>query len=320
MKKHSIKDKTILFISALLSIFILFLLGCSIEVPIDEEKGNNTQVIAEKKPTEVLQEASDPVIKLHFIDVGQADSILVQQGSSTMLIDAGNNDDSDLVVNYLRKNGVKKIDYLVGTHPHEDHIGGIDKVIEEFDIGKIYMPKATSNTKTYEDVLKAIKAKKLKISSPTPGTKFNIGDAECTIFAPNGKEYEDLNEYSVVIKVVYKESSFMLTGDAEGTSEKEMIAKGFDLSADVLKLGHHGSGSSSTKAFLDKVNPKYAIVSAGKDNDYGHPHRATMDKMKSRGIKIYRTDERGTIVCTSDGMTIKFNVKPGSYLYGKSKK
>lgn len=318
MKKRSIKDKAILFIVVLLSLFTIFISGCSIEVPIDEKE--NTPTVENKNATEDSKETSASGIKIHFIDVGQADSILVQQGSSTMLIDAGNNDDSELVVNYLRKNGVKKIDYLVGTHPHEDHIGGLDKVIEEFDIGKIYMPRATSNTRTYEDVLKAIKAKKLKTSSPTPGTKFNIGDAECTIFAPNGKEYEDLNEYSVVIKVVYKENSFMLTGDAEGTSEKEMIAKGFNLSADVLKLGHHGSGSSSTKAFLDKVNPKYAIVSAGKDNDYGHPHKATMDKMKSRGIKIYRTDESGTIVCTSDGKTIKFSVKSGSYSYGKSKK
>lgn len=315
LRKYNIRKKAVIFISILFSVLILSLSGCSVQTPSD--KGNGVQNTEYGNTAEDTEKSSTAGIRIHFIDVGQADSILVQQGSSTMLVDAGNNDDSDLVVNYLKENGVKRIDYLIGTHPHEDHIGGLDKVIDEFDIGKIYMPKVTSNTKTYEDVLKAIKSKNLKISSPTPGFEFKIGDASCTILAPNSKEYDNLNEYSIVTKVVYKDTSFMLTGDAGSISEKEMIGKGYDLSADVLKLGHHGSSSSTTKTFLDKVNPKYAVVSAGKDNDYGHPHKTTMDKLKSRGIKLYRTDESGTIICTSDGKTIKFNADPGSYSYGK---
>lgn len=297
--------KNISLIVAALVILIYFILNGTIEIPVSNIGDSNPKAVG---------------LKVHFIDVGQADSILIQQEDFNMLVDAGNNNDSQLVLDYLKENGVKKLDYVVGTHPHEDHIGGLDKVIEEFDIEKVYMPKVTTNTKTFEDVLNAVKKKGLKITSPTPGSEFKLGDAVCTIFGPNGKEYEDLNDYSIVIKVTYKDTSFLLTGDAEGICEKEMLSKGFDISADVLKLGHHGSGSSTTKAFLDKVNPKYAIVSAEKGNDYGHPHKSTMDKLKSKEIAVYRTDESGTIVCTSDGKSLKFNVKPGSYSYGVSKK
>lgn len=297
--------KNISLIVAALVILIYFILNGTIEIPVSNIGDSNPKAVG---------------LKVHFIDVGQADSILIQQEDFNMLVDAGNNNDSQLVLDYLKENGVKKLDYVVGTHPHEDHIGGLDKVIEEFDIEKVYMPKVTTNTKTFEDVLNVIKKKGLKITSPTPGSEFKLGDAVCTVFGPNGKEYEDLNDYSIVIKVTYKDTSFLLTGDAEGICEKEMLSKGFDLSADVLKLGHHGSGSSTTKAFLDKVNPKYAIVSAEKGNDYGHPHKSTMDKLKSREIAVYRTDESGTIVCTSDGKGLKFNVKPGSYSYGVPKK
>lgn len=306
--KKSMK-KNISFIAAVLVILIYFIFNGTIEIPVNQDT----------KP-KVEDNFSDAGFKMHFIDVGQADSILIQQGDFNILVDGGNNDDSQLVIDYLKKNKVKKLDYVVGTHPHEDHIGGLDKVIEEFQIGKVYMPKVTANTKTFEDVLNAVKKKGLKITSPTPGSEFKLGDANCMILGPNGKEYEDLNDYSIVIKVTYKQTSFLLTGDAEGICEKEMLSKGFDISADLLKLGHHGSGSSTTKAFLDKVNPKYAIVSAAKGNDYGHPHKSTMDKLKSREIIVYRTDESGTIVCTSDGKNLKFNVKPGSYSYGNTKK
>lgn len=297
--------KNISLIAAALVILLYFIFNGEIEIPINNIGDNNPKAVG---------------LKVHFIDVGQADSILIQQGDSNMLVDAGNNNDSQLVLDYLKENGVKKLDYAVGTHPHEDHIGGLDKVIEEFQIGKVYMPKVTTNTKTFKDVLNAVKEKGLKITSPTPGSEFKLGDAKCIVFGPNGKEYEDLNDYSIVIKVIYKGTSFLFTGDAEGISEKEMLSKGFDVSVDVLKLGHHGSSSSTTKAFLDKVNPKYAIVSAGKGNDYGHPHKSTMDKLKSRDIAVYRTDECGTIVCTSDGKNLKFNVKPGSYTNGVPKK
>jgi len=255
-------------------------------------------------------------LKVHFINVGQADSILIQQGSKFMLIDAGNNGDGKLVENYLLKQGVKSLDYVIGTHPHEDHIGGLDYIINDFNIGKIYLPKVTSTTKAFGDVIVAIKNKGLKVAEPKPGETFNLGSAKCTILAPNSSKYKDSNNYSVVVKLEFGSNSFLLTGDAEDISESEILAKGFNVKADLLKVGHHGSSSSTTEEYLAKVNPKYAVISCEIGNVYGHPHKETMDKLKNKNILVYRTDELGTIVATSNGKTISFNTKPGSYKAG----
>lgn len=253
-------------------------------------------------------------IEVHFIDVGQADSILIKTFSGeSMLIDAGNNADSNLVTNYIKNQGISKLDIVVGTHPHEDHIGGLDAVINNFDIGKAYMPKTSTTTQTYEDVLNAISNKGLKISSPVSVSTFSLGEANFTILAPNSSNYDDLNNSSIVLKMEYGNNAFLFTGDAEDISEKEIINKGYNLSADVLKIGHHGSESSTTESFLNKVNPKYAVIMVGEDNSYGHPHKVTMDKLKSKNIAVYRTDENETIIATSDGSNITFSTEPGSY-------
>lgn len=276
----------------------------------------------EKLPIEALEKDIDKIklseLKVHYLNVGQADSILIQNGNASMLIDAGNNDDADVVVNYLKQQGIKKLEYIIGTHPHEDHIGGLDVVVNTFDIGKIYMPKITHTTKTFKDVVASIKNKGLKITTPVPASTFDLCDAKCTIVAPNSSSYEDINNYSIVLKVQYGDTSYLFTGDAEDVSEGEMLQKGFDISSNVLKVGHHGSHSSSTDAFLNKVNPKYAVICVGKDNDYGHPHQETMDKLKSRGIKVYRTDQCGTLISTSDGKNITFSTNPGDYSYNNA--
>lgn len=259
-------------------------------------------------------------IKVHYIDVGQADSILIQQGDHNMLIDAGNNADSNLVLNYLKNQGVKKLDYVIGTHPHEDHIGGLDVVVKNFNTDKIFLPKVTSNTVTFKDLAAAIKNKGLKITTPEVGTSYNLGEATWTILAPNATSYDEINNYSIVIRLQYGNNSFMFTGDAESISENEILQKQLNLKADVLKIGHHGSSSSTSNSFLNKVNPKYAIISVGKNNDYGHPHKPTMERLKSKGITVYRTDECGNIIATSDGTNITFNTKPGSYSYNSSSK
>ena len=280
-------------IKKLISIFIIFVFSC--------------MMISCSKSSPA---SMDGELKVHFMDVGQADSILIQHGGENMLIDAGNNDDEDTLKNYLGNLGITEFKYVVGTHPHEDHIGSLDYIVNSFKIGKVYFPNTTATTKTFQNLVKAMKNKGMQFTSPKVGETFYLGDAECTILAPNGSEYKDINNYSIVIKVKFGNKSFLFTGDAEDVSEKEMIDKGLDLKADVLKVGHHGSSSSSTDAFLDAVKPQYAVISVGKNNDYGHPHKETMAKLKDRGIEVYRTDESGTIVASCDGNNITFSSKP----------
>jgi len=252
-------------------------------------------------------------MKIHYIDVGQADSILIQQGSSAMLIDGGNNADGPTVKNYIEKQGITTLNYVIGTHAHEDHIGGLDYIINAFKIGKVYFPKTTSTTKTFEDFVNSVKSKNIKLTVPQVGETFNLGDAVCNILAPNSSSYEDDNDYSIVVKVKFGSTTFMFDGDAEAVSEMEMVKKGFDLKADVLKVGHHGSNSSTCANFLSAVNPKYAVISVGADNNYGHPSQSTMDRLKASNIQVYRTDENGTIIATSNGQDITFSTQPGSY-------
>ncbi|NLC69286.1 MAG: MBL fold metallo-hydrolase [Clostridiaceae bacterium] len=246
---------------------------------------------------------------IHFIDVGQADSILINTGSAAMLIDAGNNADAELVVNYIKEQGIKEFEYIIATHPHEDHIGGLDAVINTFDVKKIIMPKAQSSTRTFEDLLIAISNKGLKITSPAVGTRYSLGEAEFTILAPNSQSYGDTNDYSVVIKILFDKTTFLLTGDAGVVSEREMLSKGFDLKSDLLKVAHHGSRYSNSAEFLKAVSPTNAIISVGKDNPYGHPAPETIERLVKAGVQVYRTDESGTIVVTSDGETIKIDKK-----------
>ncbi len=305
MKRFS-NFKNIIGVLLVIILGSLFIVGCS------SEAGNDNQ-------NEAVNSVAE--LKVHFIDVGQADSILIEGSEKIMLIDAGNNADSELVKEYLNAQNIEKIDYLVGTHPHEDHIGGLDYVINNFNIGKIYMPKITATTKTFRDVVAAAKNKGLNFTTPKVSEVIDLGDAKCTILAPISETYEDTNNYSIVIRLEHGNNSFLFTGDAEEVVEKEMINSGVNLQSTVLKIGHHGSNSSTSKEFLEKVNPKYGVITVGVDNDYGHPRQDVMDKLKEKNVEVYRTDENGTVIATSDGSIIKFNTSPGSYnglIKGKS--
>ncbi len=254
--------------------------------------------------------AETSFLKVHFIDVDQGDAILIDANGHYMLIDAGQNDKGATVVKYLNKLGIKKLDYVIATHPHNDHIGGIDTVIDAFPINNLIMPAVTIDSETYQDVLNAIEAKKVKTTKAKVGNKYNLGDASFIIISPNGTGYDSLNDYSVGIKLTYGANSFLLAGDIQETSEKEMLENGIDLSADVLKLSHHGSSTSNKNSFLDKVDPEYAVISVGTGNKYEHPHSETMQAMKDRAVNVYRTDEQGTIIFTSDGSAITVNAEP----------
>lgn len=246
-----------------------------------------------------------------FIDVGQADCILVKSGKDFMLIDAGNNDDSAAVVSYLKNAGVSRLDYAIGTHPHEDHIGGLDAVINNFDIGTLIMPNVTNTTKTFEDVLDAAAAKNLSITLPEVGKTCALGSAEFTIIAPCAEYGTDYNDWSVGIKLVNGGDSFVMCGDAEAKAEADIAARFGDfLDADVLKAGHHGSRTSTSDAFLAAVSPTYAVISCGVGNDYGHPHAETLAKLQSAGVKLFRTDLQGTIIATSSGSGITWSLEP----------
>ncbi|WP_160677919.1 ComEC/Rec2 family competence protein [Clostridium sp. C8-1-8] len=269
----------------------LTLLGCSNSATTNNRSSNNT--------------ASKFVA--NYIDVGQGDSILIQTNDKTMLIDAGPKENEDKLLTYLKKLNIKKLDYVVTTHPHEDHIGGMTSVIKDYSIGKFYAPKATTTTKTFQNMILALKDKNLKINilKPGMGSDINLGDnTKVEVFSPNSEKYEDLNNYSPIIKISYGKNSFLFTGDAEKLEEKEVLQKNYDLKADVLKVGHHGSSSSTGKDFLSKVAPSIAVISCGKGNDYGHPHKETLKTLEQLKVKVYRTDLSGTIVITSDGNNI----------------
>lgn len=250
----------------------------------------------------------NPGMLVHYIDVGEADSEFIQlPDGKTMLIDAGEAENGTQIVEYIRNCGVERVDYVVGTHPHADHIGGIEAVIESFDIGEIYMPKVTHTSDVFEDLLIAVKNKNMQINTAKAGVGiFKDDEYSIEILAPDKDKYSNLNNYSAVIKITFDDVSFLFTGDAENEVLKTLTS---GVTADVLKVSHHGSDTADSKEFLQSVNPKYAVISVGKGNMYGHPDESVLNNLKKIGAKVYRTDENGTIVAKTDGKSIVFETE-----------
>lgn len=275
----------------------------------------NVDTHDEQQPASVSTSDEYGELIVHVLDVGQADSILVQwPGGHNMLIDGGNKDDGRAIVKYLEQAGVKQLDYLIATHPHEDHIGGLPYIIGKISIKRVYMPKVTANTKIYEDLLKAIKDKGLTINTARAGVALPLDGVgiSAEFLGPIGDKYDDLNQYSAVLKLQYGQNSFLFMGDAGLVAEQQMLDAGEDLKADVIKIGHHGSSDATSDALLDAVQPRAAVISVGRNNDYGHPDKTTLDKLQQRGITIYRTDEDGIVTFISDGKDIKVGTSRGS--------
>lgn len=249
---------------------------------------------------------------IYYLDVGQGDSQLIRlPDGENILIDAGTRSTAKALVSYLKDLGVGKLDILIATHPHEDHIGGMPEVIQNFEIGKIYVPKVADSqiptTKIYENFLDAVEDKGLKLTAAKGGDVIlDGGAARLEFFAPNSEKYDGLNSYSIVTKLTYGQKSFLFTGDAEKDSENEMVELGYDLKSDVLKCGHHGSDTSTSDVFLNAVAPVYAVISCGVDNDYGHPHEETLERLEMAGATVYRTDQLDTILARCDGEGITF--------------
>ena len=254
------------------------------------------------------EESAEDLLEIHYIDVGQGDAILIKgPGGENILIDAGTNSNTENLISYIQKQEVKSFTAVIGTHPHEDHIGGLDKVIDRFDVQSVYMPRVTHTTKTFEDVLDSIDRKGLRIKSAASGVKIPITFGDAMFLAPVSETYKDLNNYSGVLRLEYGDHVYIFTGDAEELSEKEMLSTHSPalLRAQVLKVGHHGSVSSTSSDFLNTIQPIYGIISMGKDNSYGHPHKEILESLENSGVNVLRTDLDGTIVLKSNGKEIE---------------
>lgn len=266
------------------------------------EQSIKNENVDKKESTQIVNNSEED-LKVHFIDVGQGDSIFIElPNDEVMLIDAGESSEEEKVYNYITDLGYNNIDYVVGTHPHTDHIGGLEYIINNISVENIYMPKAVSTSKTYESLLNTISNKNLKVKVAKANVSIISSDnLSVNIIAPNSESYSNLNNYSAVIKIDYYNNSFLFMGDAEVLSEEEITS---DVGADVIKVGHHGSDSSSSLEFLNKVKPKYAVISVGTNNQYNHPYDSILSRYESIGAQVYRTDLHGTIVATSDGTNI----------------
>lgn len=283
---------------SLIIAIILSMTGCNISA----ETATKTEPVTEQAQTF----ATDDMLRVDYIDVGQGDSILITTPDGVnMLIDAGEGEGkSGAVTSYLTQRGIDEIDTVIATHPHSDHINAMDEVLDSTEVEHFYMPDVSHTTKDFENMLDALEDVE-DIKAVKAGDTFSLGQqVSCRVLAPCSESYEDLNDYSVVIKLTYGETDFIFMGDAEALSEEEILAAGEDVSADVLKCGHHGSSSSSSPDFVEAVDPQYAVISCGVDNSYGHPDSETLSVLDSFGITVLRTDKQGTITIESDGNNI----------------
>lgn len=299
MKKLKCKRK---IMSLLLCVMVALGIsgGSSETAPLGNERNYGT-----KQNTE----ADLAPMTVHYLDVGQGDCTLIVCGDSAMLIDAGGEAMGTAVQLYLKKQGISRLDYVIVTHFDEDHIGGLDVILTKFDCGTIIMPEYEKETAAFRNLLEAMKYRNYKNTFPEVGKTYHFGDGEFTILSPD-RRHEDSNNNSVSLIIRHGEKRFLFTGDAEETGEQLMLENGLDLSCDVYQAGHHGSAFSSTSEFLDAAKPAWAVISCGEGNSYGHPRAKTLNAFRSRGIKVFRTDEQGTLVASSDGEKISWNCSP----------
>lgn len=286
--------------------------GTTIETTIETTEN------AEKPPITEISNPSGELI-LTMIDVGQADSFLLVQNGKTLLVDCGTRSTGRDVVSYLKEQKIEKLDYVIGTHPHDDHMGGMYDVITNFDVGKIIMPEVEAGkvtTNWYVKLMGEIKQGGYELEYAKLGTVYSLGDASFKIIGPIEVDEGNLNNYSVVLKVTFGEMDIIMTGDAETKVEKAIIDSGETLGAEILKVGHHGSDTSTSDDFLDAVSPLYALISCKVGNKYEHPIKSTMEKLEKKEIEVYRTDENGTVVATITSNDVKFSTEPGDYLSG----
>jgi len=249
--------------------------------------------------------AVDGEIRVHFIDVGQADAILIQSGDNAVLIDSGARNGERIILPYLESIGVSTLDVLVGTHPHADHIGGGANIVDAIDVREVWMPNVTHTTRTFERLIDAIEANDVTVHLASAGDILTAGAIQMTVVHPSRTGYSSLNDYSLVFHMQFGETGFIFTGDGEGPTDFEILQNGWDVRSNVMLAGHHGSRTSSSEALIDAINPDIAVISVGDGNKYGHPHQVVLDRFAERNIEVLRTDLEGTIVLVTDGATVR---------------
>lgn len=287
--------RVILFVMAIT--MALSLVSCDAAEVFDEMFGPSER--EEEKESSVSDNA-----EFHFIDVGQADAILIRVPEGDILIDAGTNDSEEALRAYLDELDVDTIEYAVFTHPHADHIGGADMIMKTYDVKNVIMPDATATSKVFTRMLDAIEASDAKVIEATPDKTYSVGDLTLTVLGPQGSGYTDVNNYSVAVRVDWGNTSALFTGDAEDVSEEEMLdayGRSGELDVDLFKVAHHGAKNSNTKEFLREVSPVYAVISVGEGNTYGHPTRQALERLEDMDVTYWRTDLEGSVVIVSDG-------------------
>lgn len=247
---------------------------------------------------------------VHFIDVGQGLSVLIQSDGHFMLYDGGDRTASSLVVSYLEDQGVETLDYVIASHYDADHLNGVVGALNVYQADEVLAPDYETDTKVFQSFQSVVKEKGIPLVHPNPGDTYSLGNASFTVLAPQDREYKNANDYSVAIRLEAGDVSFLITGDAEVESEAEMAASGLPLESTVYVAGHHGSASSGSWDFLQKAVPEYAVISCGAGNSYGHPHAETMEKFESMGIEVFRTDKQGTIIASTDGHSLTWSAEP----------
>lgn len=289
------------FMSTML--LILSITACNTQIEVTPTLIPTSEPTATSRVTETPESS---MLEVHYIDVGQADAALAICGDDVMLIDGGNVADSDLIIAYLKKLNIQAIDYIICTHAHEDHVGGLSAPLSVMPVGAVYAPVTESDSKAYQIFKQKVHQQNSEIIHPTPAETIPLGNARVQFIAPITEDAGNLNNTSIVLKVTHGKTSFLFTGDAETDEENDIINAGYDLSADVLKVGHHGSDGSTGYVWLREIMPKYAIISVGKDNSYGHPTETVLSRLRDADVKLYRTDLQGDIVVVSDGENITF--------------
>ena len=315
------------FLALFLVIQFVLLAFCSCDFLSETQLGNSVDTQTETfqregntdRNDDTTQQSDDDIelpsnssFAVHFIDVGQADAALVLCDGEAMLIDGGNVEDSNLIYSYLQKRGIKHLDYVVCTHAHEDHVGGLSGALTYATVGTAFSPVTEYDTKAFRNFVGKVEAQGKSLTVPAAGDHFFLGSAEVTVLGPL-QEYDETNDTSIVLRIVYGEISFLFTGDMESSAEADLLDAGVELKSTVLKVGHHGSNTSSSYRFLREVAPTYGVISVGTDNSYGHPHEEILSRYRDADVKLYRTDLQGDIICTSDdGKTLTFTTKKNS--------